>query len=212
MDCSTPGFPVLHYLQSLLKFMSMESVMPSNHLILSPPSPPALNLFQHKVFSNELALHIRQPIIRTSASESVFPMNIQGWFPLGLTGFVSLLFKGLSRVFSSTTVWKHQLFGTQPSLWSNSHIHTWLLEKPKLGLYGPLLAKWCLCFFNTLSRFVISFLPRSKHLLISGLQSSSTVNLEPEKIVCNCFHCFPIYLPWSNGTRCHDLSFLNAEF
>ena len=110
MNRSTPGFPVLHYLQSLLKFMSMESVMPSNHLILSPPSPPALNLFQHKVFSNELALHIRQPIIRTSASESVFPMNIHGWFPLGLTGFVSLLFKGLSRVFSSTTVWKHQFF------------------------------------------------------------------------------------------------------
>jgi len=65
-----------------------------------------------------------------SASASVFPMNIQDWFPLGLTGLNSLQSKGLSRVFSNTTVWKHEFFGTQPSLWSNSHIHTWLLEKP----------------------------------------------------------------------------------
>jgi len=65
-----------------------------------------------------------------SASLSVLPMNIQGWFPLGLTGVISLLTKGLSRVFSSTAVQKHQFFGAQPSLWSNSHIHTWLLEKP----------------------------------------------------------------------------------
>ena len=62
-----------------------------------------------------------------SASASIPPMNIQGWFPLGLTGLISLLSKGLSRVFSSTTVWRHQFFDTQPSLWSNSHIHTWLL-------------------------------------------------------------------------------------
>ena len=68
--------------------------------------------------------------IRASASASVLPMNIQGWFSLGLTGLISLLSKGLSRVFSSTTVWKHQFFGTQPSLWSNSHICTRLLEKP----------------------------------------------------------------------------------
>ena len=66
-----------------------------------------------------------------SASASVLPMNIQDLFPLGLTGLISLVFKGLSRViFSSITVWKHQFFGAQLSLWSNSHIHTWLLEKP----------------------------------------------------------------------------------
>ena len=63
------------------------------------------------------------------ASASVLPMNIQDWFPLGLTGWISLQSKGLSRVFSNTVVQKHQFFGTQPSLWSNSHIHTWLLEK-----------------------------------------------------------------------------------
>jgi len=68
--------------------------------------------------------------IEASASASVLPMNIQSWFPLGLTGLISLLSKRLSRVFSSTTVWKHQFFSAQRSLWSNSHIHTWLLENP----------------------------------------------------------------------------------
>ena len=67
--------------------------------------------------------------IGASASPSVLPMNIQGWFPLGLTGLI-LLSKGLSRVFSSTKVWKHQFFHALPSLWSNSHICIWLLEKP----------------------------------------------------------------------------------
>ena len=68
--------------------------------------------------------------IGVSASASLLPMNSQDWFPLGLTGWISLLSKGLSRVFSNTTVEKHQFFGTQLSLYSNSHIHTWLLEKP----------------------------------------------------------------------------------
>ena len=68
--------------------------------------------------------------IGTSPLASVPPMNIQGWFPLGLIGLISLLSKGLPRVLSSSTVQKHQFFGTQPSLWSTSHIHTWLLEKP----------------------------------------------------------------------------------
>ena len=68
--------------------------------------------------------------IGVSASTSVLPMNTQGWFPLGLTGLISLLSKGLSRVFSSTTVQKHQFLDAQPSLLSNFHIHTWLLEKP----------------------------------------------------------------------------------
>ena len=79
--------------------------------------------------------------IGISASASVLPMNIQDWFPLGLTGWISLQSKGLSRVFSNTTVQKHQFFGAQLSLWSNSHIQTWLLEKPWLWLDRPLLAK-----------------------------------------------------------------------
>ena len=67
--------------------------------------------------------------IGASASVSVRPVNIQGWFPLGWTGWISLLFKWLSRDLSNTTVKQHQFFGAQPSLWYNSHIHTWLLEK-----------------------------------------------------------------------------------
>ena len=67
---------------------------------------------------------------RVSASASVLPMNIQDWFPLEWTGLISLQSKRLSRVFSNTTVQNHQFFGAQSSLWSNSHIHSWLLEKP----------------------------------------------------------------------------------
>ena len=78
--------------------------------------------------------------IGASTSASVLPMNIQGWFPLGWTG-LTLQSKGLSRVISNITSQKHQFFGAQPSLWYNSHIHTWLLEKPLISLYGPLLAK-----------------------------------------------------------------------
>ena len=84
--------------------------------------------------------------IGTSASASVLPVNIPDWFPLGLTDLISLLSKGLWRVFSTTTIWRHQFFSAQPSLWCNSHIHTWLQEKPELWLYGSLPAKWCLCF------------------------------------------------------------------
>jgi len=83
--------------------------------------------------------------IEASASASVLSMNIQDLFPLGLTGLISLQSKRLLRVFSNTTIQKHQFFGTQPSLWSNSHIHTWLLEKSQLWLYRFLLqseVKW----------------------------------------------------------------------
>ena len=79
--------------------------------------------------------------IAVSASASVLPMNTQDWSPLGWIGWISLLSKGLSRFFSNTTVQKHQFFGTQLSSQSNSHIHTWALEKPYPWLDGPLLAK-----------------------------------------------------------------------
>ena len=113
--------------------------------------------------------------IGVSASASVLPMNIQDWFPLGWTGLISLRFKGLSRVFPNTTVQKHQFFGAQPSLRSNSHIHTWLLEKTIALTIWIFVGKVMSLLFNMLSRFVIAFLPRSKHLLISWLQSPSAV-------------------------------------
>ena len=125
---------------SLLKLMSIESVMPSNHLVLYHPLVLLPSIFP----SIRWLFTSGGQSIGVSASASVLPMNIQGWFPLGPTGLVSLMSKGLSRVLSSTTFWKHQFFCAQPSLWSSSHIHTRLLEKPLPGLYGPLLAKWCL--------------------------------------------------------------------
>ena len=84
--------------------------------------------------------------IGVSASTSVLPMNTQDWSPLGWTGWISLQSKGPSRVFSNTTVQKHQFFGAQLSSWFSSHIRAWLLEKPKLWLYRLFLAKRCLCF------------------------------------------------------------------
>ena len=109
-------------------------------------------------------------------------MNIQDWFPLGLTSWISLQSKGHSRVFSNTTVQKHQFLGTQLSLESNSHIHTWLLKKTITWTRWTFVSKVISLLFNTLSRLVIAFLPRSKRLLISWLQSPSAVILEPKKI------------------------------
>ena len=115
---------------SLLKLMSIESVMPSNHfiichlLLILPSSFPASESFpMSQLFESG------GQSIGASASALVLPMNIKDWFPLGWTGWIFLQSKGLSRVFSNTTVQKHQFFGTQISLESNSHIHTWLLEK-----------------------------------------------------------------------------------
>ena len=107
--------------QSILKLMSIELVMPSNHLILCHPLLLLPSIFPSiRIFSNELALRIRW--LGTSASSSVLPMNIQGWFPLGLIGLISLQSKGLSRVSSSTTVQKCQFFNDKPSLWSTSDL------------------------------------------------------------------------------------------
>ena len=117
--------------QSLLKFMSIESVMPSNHLILCRPFSSCLQSFPASgSFPVTQFFASGGQSIGISASTTVVPMNIQSWFPLGLIGLTSLLSKGFSRVFSSTTVWKHKFFGAQLSLRSNSHIHTWPLEKP----------------------------------------------------------------------------------
>ena len=100
--------------------------------------------------------------IGVSASAPVLPMNIQGWFLLGLTGWICLQSKGLSRVFSNTTVQKHKFFGAQSSLWSNFHIHTWLLEKTIALTILTFCQQNNVFAFNLLSRLVITFLPRSK--------------------------------------------------
>ena len=162
--------------------------MPSNHFVLCCPFLLLPSIFPSiRVFPVNQLFASGGQSIRVSASA----LNIQGWFPLGWTGWVSLLSKGLSRVFSNTTVWKHQFFSTQPSPWSNSHIHTWLLGKQKLWLYGPLLAKWCLCFLIHCLKFVIAFLLRSKRLLILWQHSPSAVILEPKKMKSDTVTFYP---------------------
>ena len=187
--------------QSSLRLTSIQSVMPSSHLILCryllllPQIPPSI-----RVFSNESTLHMRWPKY-WSFSFSIIPSK-------EIPGLISLESKGLSTVFSNTTVQKHQFsafFTVQLS-------HPFMTTGKTIALTRwTFVTKIMSLLFNMLSRLVITFLPRSKHLFISWLQSSSAVILEPPKIVWHCFHCFPIYFPWSDGTRCHDLRFLNVE-
>ena len=128
-DCSTPGFPVHHQLLELTQthvHWVGDAIQPSHPL--SSPSPPTFNLSQHQgIFQWVSSSH---QVAKVLESVSVLPMNIQDWFPLGLTSLISLQSKGFSELFSNTTVQKHPFFGTQLSLYSNSHTHTWLLEKP----------------------------------------------------------------------------------
>ena len=132
--------------------------------------------------------------IGVSASTSVLPMNTQDWSPLGWTGWTSLESKGLSRVFSNTTVQKHQFFSVQLSSQSNFHIHPYMTTGKTIALTRwTFVDKVMSLLLNMLSRLVITFLPRSKCLLISWLQSPSAVILEPRNTVWHCFHCFPIY-------------------
>jgi len=167
---------------SLLKFMSIESVKLSNHLILCFPFSFCLQSFPASVsFQMSQLFTSGSQSIGASASASVFPINIQGWFPLGLTGLISLQSKGLSRVFSKTTVQKHQFIGTQPSLWSNSHPYT-TTGKTIVLTIGTFVSKDVSLLFNTLPWFFIAFLPRSRSLLISWLQSPSTLILKLKKI------------------------------
>ena len=131
MNRSTPGLPVHHQLLELFKFMPIESVMPSSHLILCRPLlllPPILRASGSFPMSQLFAWGGQN--IGVSASASVLTMNTQDWSPLGWIGWISLQPKGLLRVFSNITVQKHQLFGAQLSSQSNSHIHTWPLKKP----------------------------------------------------------------------------------
>ena len=117
----------------------------------------------------------------SSASASVHLRNIQHLFPLGLTGLISLQFKGLSRVFFIYPAPKHQLLGIKPSLWSSLHIHFTMGKTIALTIQ-TFVGKLTSLYFNMLSRFIIAFVPRSKCLLISWLQSPSAVILEPKKI------------------------------
>ena len=209
MSCSTPC-PVQHQLleptQTHVHWVG-DAIQPSHPLAfpsLLPSIFPSI-----RVFSTESALHIRWPKY-WSFSFNIRPYNEHpGLISFRMAGWISLQSKGLSRVFSSNTA----------SILQCSDFFIVQLSHPYMTI-GKTIAltrrtfvgKVMSLLFNMLSRLVITFLPRSKHLLISWLPSTSAVILEPRKIKSLIvFHCFPIYFPWSDRTRCQDLSFLNVE-
>ena len=195
MDCSMPGFPVLHHLPELVKthgYWVSDAIQPSNPL--SFPSSPAFSLCQHQ------SLPMSQPFVsggqsvEASASASVLPVNIQDWFPLGLTGLNSLLSKEVSSLLQHQSSRASILRSWAFFLVQLSHLCMTTGKTITLTIQ-IFVGKVISLLFNTVSRFVIP--PRSKHLLISWLKLLSTVILEPPKIKSvSAFH-FPLfYLPW----------------
>ena len=198
---------------SSLKLMSIESVMRSSHLILCrpllllPPIPPGI-----RIFSNESTLSRRWPKY-WSFSCGISPFNEHP----GLISFRMDWLDLLAVQGTLKSLLQHHT--SKASILQLSAFFTVQLSHPYMTT-GKTIALTIQTFvdkvmsllLNMLSRLVITFLPRSKRLLISWLQSPSAVILEPPKNkIWHCFHCFPIYFPWSDGTRCHDLRFLNVE-
>ena len=146
---------------------SLLSVMPSSHLILWFPLFLLPSIFLASgIFPVSLLFISHNKNTGISASASVLPMSIQGWFRLRLTGLNFLLSKGLSGVLSSTTVWRHQFFHVLPFSWSSSQPYVTTGKTIALTIWTFIVRVMSL-LFNTLSRFGIAFLPRCKHLLIS---------------------------------------------
>ena len=187
-----------------------DAIRPSHPL--SSPSPPALNLSHHQGFSNESVLHIRWPkywsfsfnISPSNEHSGLISFRMDWLYLLVVQGTLKSLLQHHSLKLS--VLWCSVFFMVQLShpYMSTSKI----IDLTRWTFVGKLMS----LLFNMLSRLIIAFLPRGKCLLISWLQSPSAVILEPpQNNVWHCFHCFPIYFPWSDGTRCHDLRFLNVE-
>ena len=195
MNCSTPGLPVHHQLPELTQLMSTESVMPSNYLILCRPLLLLHSIFPSiRVFSNESVLYIKWP---KYWSFSISPSNEYS----GLISFRIDWLDLLAVQGTHNSLLQHHISKT--SILQCSAFFIVQLSHPYMTTGKTIaLTRWTFVdkvmslLFNMLSRLVITFLPRSKHLLISWLQSPPAVILEPpQNKVCHCFHCFPIYLP-----------------
>ena len=194
--------------------MSIESVMPPNHFILCRPHLLPLSICPSiKVLLNEWVLYIRWPKY-WSFNFSIIPSN-------EYSGLISSRMKWLDhQAVQGTLKSLLQHHSSKASILQHSVFFIVQLSHPYLTIGKTIaLTRWTFVgkvmslLFNILSRLVITFLPRSKRLLISWLQSPSAVILEPPKNkVSHCFHCFPIYFPWSDGTRCHDLCFWMLSF
>ena len=172
------------------------------HLILWCPLLLLPSIFPSiRVFSNESALHIRWPKYWSFRFSTVLPVDTPDWLPLGLTGLISLLSKGLSRVFPNCSSKASVLW------WCSSFL---MVELSHYMTPGKTIAltRWNFVskvmsrLFNTLSRFVIDFLPRNKCLNFTAAITICRDFRGQENKVCHCFHFLPIYLPWSDGTGC----------
>ena len=213
MDCSTPGFPVHHHLPELTQTQVhwvSNAIQPSHPL--SFPSP-AFIFPSIRVFSRESVLHITWPKY-WSFSFSISPFNEYSGLSffrmdwLDLFAVQGTLKSLLQHHTSKASILRCSAFFIVQL--SHPHMTT---GKTRALTRWSFVGKVMSLLFNMLSRLVIAFFQRSKRLLISWLQQSSAVILEPpQNKVCHYFHCFSIYLPWNDGTRCHDLRFLNAEF
>ena len=213
MDCSMPGLPIHHRIPEFMQthVHSVDDAIQPSHT-LSSPSPPTFNLSQHQGLlkwvssSHEVAKILEFQIQHQSFYEYSglisFRMN---WLDLlAVQGTLKSLLQHHSS--KASIFWRSAFFRVQLS-------HPYMTTGKTIALTRwTFVGKVMSLLFNMLSRLVMAFLPRSKCLLISWLKSPSAVILEPKKIVCHCFHCFPIYLPWSDRTGCHDLLFLNVEF
>ena len=194
MNCSMPGFLVIHH---LLKFAQTCPLSWWCHPTISPSVVPFFSWPQSFPESgtfpmSQLFASGGQSI---GASALVLPMNIQGWVPLGLTGLISLLSKGLWRVFSNTRVRKHQFF--RSSVFMVQLSHPYMTTGKTIALTRWIfVSKVTPLLFNMLSRFVIAFLPRSKCLLSSWLQSPFAVILEPKKTIGNIHLVNPWFFSW----------------
>ena len=193
--------------------MSIKSVIPYNHLVFCRPLLLRPSIFPSiRVFSIKSVLRIRWSKY-WSFSFSISPSNeYSGLISFRFDWFDLLAVQGTLKSLLQHHSWKASLLQCS-AFFMVQLSHPYMTNGKTTALtIWTFVSKVTSLLFNMLSRFIIAFLPRSKHLLISWLQSPSAVILEPKKIVCHCFRCFPIYLPWSDGTRCHDLHFLNAEF
>ena len=209
MNCSTPGFPVLYCLLEFLQTYAHwvnDAIQPSHPvtLLVLPSIFPRI-----RIFSSASALCIRWP---NYWSFSISPSNEYS----GLISFRNDWLDLLAVQGTLKSLLQHH--SSKASIpWPSAFFIVQLLHPYMTTGKTIVLTRWTYqlvktIIFNMLSRLVIIFLPRSKRLLISWLQSPSAVILEPPKIICHCFYCFPIYLPWSDGTRCYDLGFPNVEF
>ena len=198
--------------QSLLKLMSIESVMPSNHLILCCPLLLLPSIFPSiRIFSNQSVLHIKWPkywsfsISLSSEHPGLISFRMDCLDLPAVQGTLRSLLQPHSS--KSSILWGSAFFIVQLS-------HPYMTTGKTIALTRQtFVGKVMSLLFNMLFRLVMAFLPRSKRLLISWLQSPSGSDLgAPKNKVSHCFYCFSIYLPWSAGTGCHDLTFLNAEF